>query len=428
MPNIIHSVIKNVIMTLLRVLNFFIYKEKNHLMFIPSENCRVDKYDILNNGADNVLKLCDGILHDNRFQGCHLSIAIYDNSKIQLYRDYCNRIQFKGVVDFFLYGDRKHFFWTVCKSSMIFSANFYQPILYKVSRQKIICLGYFVVPFKDDYFKIKRVGYKQSLKTEKMRNRIFDYHLSSSDFCSRELSVDSLLYLPKYVAMGFPRNDIFSEDATPYRNKIIDAIGFIPNVIMSFVPTHRDYERKTHFLYDEKHTHPHSLFGDITVEEEELLNNFLEEENVVIIAKAHPMQDRENITANKCNRIIYFSDLIERCKTNLQEILLASDIMATDYSTACFDFLLTDRPSIYYFYDYEIEKNSRNFFIDPITSVCAGDVVYNIKDFVEAIKKNIEQPNRHSQKRQFVRELLFRYSDGKSTDRVKNFVLEQMKN
>ena len=96
MTNIIHTVLKNVIMTLLRFLNFFIHKEKNHLMFIPSENCRVDKYDILNNGADNVLKLCYSILHDNRFRECHLSIAIYDNSKIQLYHDYCKKIQYKS--------------------------------------------------------------------------------------------------------------------------------------------------------------------------------------------------------------------------------------------------------------------------------------------------------------------------------------------
>lgn len=409
-------------MTFLRVVNFFIPKEKHRLMFIPSENCRVDKYNIINNASDNVLKLCDGIIKDERFKSYHLSIAVYNEEEIRLYKDYCDRFGFEGNIDFFLYDNRRSFFWMACRSSAIFSANFYWPIRYKVSRQIVMCLGYFVVPFKDDYFKIKRLGYKEALKIEKRNNRIFDYHLSTSTFCSRELSVDSLLYLPKYQPLGFPRNDIFFDDSSTYRQKIVKALGFNPKTILAFVPTHRDYERKSHFLYDAQKTHPHSLFGDITVEDNEKLNDFLEKENLVIIAKAHPMQDKNNITGTNSNRIVYFSDLIQNCQTSLQEILAASDIMATDYSTACFDFLLTDRPSIYYFYDYVIQRNSRDFFIDPITPVCAGDVVYNLQDFMLAVKNNIENPDRFAEQRKFVRNLLFYNNDGNSTKRVTDFV------
>lgn len=408
----------------LKIVNLFTPKEKHHLMFIPNENCRVDKYDIINNGSDNVLKLCHSMLNDKRFYDYHLSIVIYHIDNKNTYIEYCKKKQFKGKIDFISYDDKKSLFWSICSSEMIFYANFYHPISYKVSRQIIMCLGYFVLPFKDDYFKIERLGYEQAVKTARKRNKIFDYHLSESDFCSRELSVDSLIYLPKYISLGFPRNDIFYEKTSQLRDKICNAIGLSPRLIVAFVPTHRDYERKTSYLYDPTKSHPHSLFGDITIKDEDSLNEFLEKEDIVIIAKAHPMQE-EKIIETSSRRIIYFSDLSDYCQTNLQEILAVSDMLVTDYSTACFDYLLTDRPCIYYFYDYDVQSKSRKFFIDPVTPVCAGEIVCDIKGFIGAIKSIIEGHDNYAIKRKLVRDLIFRHKDGKSTERVKDFVISK---
>ena len=421
---IFYRLFKNTVILCLKVVNVLTPKKGNNLFFIPHENCKNDNYDIINNGADNVLKLCDSILHDERFRNNNVSILVYDASRIGKYEEYCRSIGFEGNLNFVPYDNKIDYFRAYCHASIIFTDNFYTPFWYKINRQIAVCLGYFVVPFKDDFFKIKIKGYKQSLKDERLRNKSYDYHLSTSVFCSRELSVDSLLYLPKYINLGFPRNDIFFEDSTPYRKKIEKVIGFCPKTILAFVPTHRDYERSTSILYDKKQVHKHSLFGQITIEDETSLYKFLEEENIVIIAKAHPIQEQSVLTNTNSNRIYYFSDLIKDNPINLQEILAASDMMATDYSTACFDYLLTGRPSIFYFYDYEKERKSRMFFIDPITPLCAGDIVYDIKGFIEAIKENLKHPDKYLEKRLIIQKLLFYHYDGKATERVKNFVLD----
>lgn len=408
----------------LRIINSFIRKREKHLFFFPHNNCKNDGYDILNNKADNVLVLCDSILQDERFHDCCISIMIYDKSKLSQYMSYVNNKSHVKNIRFIYFKDSYDVFFTFCRSSVIFTDNFYNPFLYKTNRQKVICLGYFVFPFKDDYFKIKRLGYKQALRTEKKRNRAFDYHISTSDLCSRELSVDSLLYLPKYVTLGFPRNDIFYSNCSHYRTKIIEALGFMPKTIISFVPTHRDYERKTHYLYDEKRSRPHSLFGVINDNDEKQLNEYLEKENIVIIAKAHPIQEQSIITKTIGHRIFYYKDLLEKCNTNLQEIMAASDMLVTDYSTACFDFLLTNKPSIFYFYDYDVQREYRKFFIESVYTFCAGDIVYDIHSFIEAITDNLNNPDKYEEKRHLIRDMLFYHNDGKSTDRIKDFVLD----
>lgn len=425
--NLSYNVCKYSFILFLKLINQLTPKKKNSLLFLPHQNCKNDSYDIINNSADNVLKLCDSILHDSKFTGSSISIIVYDNSKIPEYREYCKKTGYVGEVNFVSNDSRLDFFKAYCRASIIFTDNYYRNVWYKLKKQTVICLGYFVLPFKDDYIKVKGLGYKGEVKLRNQRNRLFDYHISTSNFCSRELSVDSLISLPKYKTIGFPRNDMLYESPVPFRRKLIDAIGFNPKVILAYIPTHRDYERKNSFLYNEKLVSRHSLFGNITDIEENSLNRFLKSEDIVIIAKAHPIQEQSILITDRNDRIVYFSDLIKKCNINLYEILAASDLLATDYSTVCFDYLLTDRPCLYYFHDYDAEYRSRTFFIDPIVPICAGDITYNIESFMNAIKLNIENPDRYANKRALVRDLIFYNKDGGSTKRVKNFVFDLIK-
>lgn len=422
----IYNIIKWIAFFILKMFNLVVPKSPRSLLFIPHSNCIYDNYDIINNLSDNVLKLCDSILDDSRFSDFKITILVYDVNKARLYKEYCQNKGFKGTITFITESARLSFFKSFCRSSVIFTDNYYRHFLYKIKSQKIICLGYFVLPFKDDYIKISNLKFKQELKLRKLLNRIYDYHISTSLFCSRELSVDSLLHLPKYITTGFPRNDIFFDDPTIYRNKLNSAIGFSPRTVIAFVPTHRDYEREGHFLYDDTQIYMHSLFGKITHEEEERLNEFLEKEDIVIIAKAHPIQVKSVISQTTSRRIIYFSDLITHSMISLQEILAASDMMATDYSTACYDYLLTGRPIIYYFYDYELEFKTRTFFINPIETLCAGDIVKDIDGFIDAIKANMDNPTLYINERLHMRNMIFYHKDGRSTDRVKEFILSNI--
>ena len=62
-----------------------------NLFFIPHFNCSSDNYDIINYKSDNVLCLFNSILRDPKFIEYDLYIAIFDESKVGEYKQYCKR-------------------------------------------------------------------------------------------------------------------------------------------------------------------------------------------------------------------------------------------------------------------------------------------------------------------------------------------------
>ncbi|TKE74891.1 CDP-glycerol glycerophosphotransferase family protein, partial [Vibrio sp. F12] len=70
---------------------------------------------------------------------------------------------------------------------------------------------------------------------------------------------------------------------------------------------------------------------------------------------------------------------------DVQELLLISDILITDYSSIFFDFSLLERPIIFFAHDLEsYEKKSRGFYIN-YASFVPGCVATSESELVEAI-------------------------------------------
>jgi len=90
----------------------------------------------------------------------------------------------------------------------------------------------------------------------------------------------------------------------------------------------------------------------------EKLNDFLKKLNYVFIIKSH--QNSENILKIK------YSNIIDISKNNIdsQELMKYSDLMITDYSSIFIDFMLLNRPILFYAYDYEKYKNNLVNLVD----------------------------------------------------------------
>ncbi len=66
--------------------------------------------------------------------------------------------------------------------------------------------------------------------------------------------------------------------------------------------------------------------------------------------------------------------------------LTLADVLITDYSSVYFDFLLLNKPIIFYPYDYdEYVKYCRRFYFDYF-SFTPGEKAYTIKDLLLALK------------------------------------------
>ncbi len=400
------------------LLNKFIKKDKQSVFFIPHVNCKNDGYDVINYRSDNVLCLLNRMIRMPKFSDYTFYILIYKENDEERYAKYIRDAGFHGALVFVKYGDEKRLFSAISHASIIFTDEFYRRYPYKSRKQKVVCLGYYAAPFKDDYWRVSLKGYWMSLLYGLRRNKEYDNYITSSGFCSREISIDSQIYLPKFLPLGFPRNEIFYEDNTSIKNKICSAIGYTPKYIITYAPTHRDYEKKTSLLSDESLVHERTLFGNSSVEKEAMLVDLLEKIDAVIIAKVHPFQAKSHIINQSCQRIFFYSDFAEKCIVSLQEFLSVSDLLITDYSSTFYDYLLTRRPIIHYCYDYDIQQRIRGFAFDPILPFAAGNIVYTFDELCQSLKDIIEHNSFDNQKLEFVRSLIYLYDDNKSSERI----------
>ncbi len=116
-------------------------------------------------------------------------------------------------------------------------------------------------------------------------------------------------------------------------------------------------------------------------------------EDWVILIRMHP----NNIT--NAEKFIQYSDRIINATNynNMQELLVASDVLITDYSSSMFDFATTEKPC--FIYATDIEKNIKEcgFYFDimELPFSVAQDtkkLVQNITEFNNtAYKKRLQK-------------------------------------
>lgn len=181
-------------------------------------------------------------------------------------------------------------------------------------------------------------------------NKSYDYLVSISDLASIAIIQAEPFFYEKCVTLGFPRSEVFYSDNSLLREKVISLFPFEVNNIFVYVPTHRDYEDKIRKVYD-KNCRKRTIWGYESAESIENLEKLLQNEKSVIIAKIHPVQARDILDEQKTERILTYHELALKLTISLNELMAISDAMITDYTSAVFDYLMCDKPIIYYHFD-----------------------------------------------------------------------------
>lgn len=142
----------------------------------------------------------------------------------------------------------------------------------------------------------------------------------------------------------YPRNDIFFD-----KSLILDNFDKKLNFrnykkIITYVPTFRDKNSI-------------SPFWENFLSK---LDKYLKDNEYLFIIKLHPFDESLLFDFQKFENIKNLDKSID-----LQEILVFTDILITDYSSVMFDFILTQKPILYYCFDYEFYvKNCRWLYIN----------------------------------------------------------------
>lgn len=231
-----------------------------------------------------------------------------------------------------------------------------------------------------------------------------DYLLVSSEKVSEIYSKALNVPMNKIVSLGIPRTDLFFKEdlMNKIQGELREKLNCKDKKVILYAPTFRDGEK---YNADVKLDIPY-------------MNESLKDDYVLLI-KLHP------IIRNKIEIPKGCEDFVRDASSfNMNDLLVMTDVLITDYSSVVFDYALLERPMIFFAYDLdEFKQKSREFYYgyeEFIPDKCVQkteEVVEKIKSF----ETNLD--NETLERIKVFSKEFCEFRDGKSSERfVKRFL------
>lgn len=213
--------------------------------------------------------------------------------------------------------------------------------------------------------------------------------------------------LEKVQAVGSPRTDMFFDEKAKQeaRERVYEAYPQLKEKkVVLIAPTYRG--RKVE---------------DATYDFERLkLSNLTKElsDKYQVVVKWHPAlysNIKRGLAAFDGVGTVDASSYID-----INDLLVVSDILVTDYSSVIFDWYLLNKPIIYFTYDLDEYEEGRGLYFD-FDEYVYGQVATDYKELIHAIKgENLAIEKRHAFGEKFMSAC-----DGRSTERTIEWILEE---
>ena len=105
---------------------------------------------------------------------------------------------------------------------------------------------------------------------------------------------------------------------------------------------------------------------------------------------------------------------------DINELLLITDVLITDYSSVIFDYALLNKKVVYFIYDYEEYKQDRGLYFD-FDDYIYGKTTKNTDELIDAIKDD----NLMEKERTVFMDKFMNACDGKSTEKTCKWIFEE---
>ncbi len=203
----------------------------------------------------------------------------------------------------------------------------------------------------------------------------------------------------RVVPTGIPRMDRFFDEAARARGRDA-ALDAYPAArgrrVILFAPTFRGSGRTKSY--------------DLEALDYPALHALCVEKDAVFVIRLHPRMHRSlDIPEALRDRLIDGSDVA----TDAPDILLATDLLITDYSSIIFEFAILGRPMLFFAPDLDAYREAVDFY-EPYESLVPGKVVRTMPELVEAIRTEDFEAERLAA----FTERHIAHLDGQATDRV----------
>lgn len=253
---------------------------------------------------------------------------------------------------------------------------------------------------------LKRIGDDSrrglSLLTYRALRRIFphvdypyDYFISTSERVTRTYR-SAFPRVKEFVVTGFPRNDLLVRNARAAK----------PRPLILHMPTFRGNG-------DEIAT----LFQDF---DPRALDQLLKRAGFSMVIKLHPILRKPDLLPSGVDNITFAEP-----GEDAYELLSQSAMLITDYSSVYFDFLLLDRPILFFSSDIDAYASKDRGFYYDYDEVTPGPKCLNWKEIAHELEKILGGCDDFADERHRVRKMFHRYTDDQSCQRLCDLLMAQ---
>jgi CDP-ribitol ribitolphosphotransferase len=237
-------------------------------------------------------------------------------------------------------------------------------------------------------------------RLEKRANDRVTHLVVNSDISKEEYAQAFGIPEEKIVICGLPRTDMFfvQPQTAERERKFFEQYPQLKGKkLILYAPTFRDKEKDNP-----------QLILDI-----ERLSREMPKDHVLML-RLHPyvmeiIKKNGDFSMELGENIISMSSY-----PDLNTLLLATDVLITDYSSIIFEYCLMEKPMLFFAYDLEeFSDRGRGFYL-PYEEYVPGPVVRETQEVLDLLKKdqyNIEKIKEFKRKN-------YRYLDGKSAERI----------
>lgn len=240
------------------------------------------------------------------------------------------------------------------------------------------------------------LSYRRLMQRE---SRYWDFLLAQNDYAAKILP-EAFDYAGRVLNVGYPRNDALADSLSGSRRlSVRNRFGFEPyHFVVLYAPTWRDnlvgargYSRVSHLDIQRVR----KVLGG----------------NAKVILRGH-----HNTAKNPVVRQPGVIDATHYPDVN--DLLLAADLLITDYSSVMFDYVVTDKPVIFLTPDLEQYRDKTRGFYTDLEEMAPGPICHSNEELFDVLPRLGRAVETYSERyREFTRRFASR-DDGGAAARV----------
>ncbi|MFE0725232.1 CDP-glycerol glycerophosphotransferase family protein [Streptomyces rochei] len=201
---------------------------------------------------------------------------------------------------------------------------------------------------------------------------------------------------------GSPRNDVLVNAGPQDRHRVRERLG-VPDghTVVLYAPTRREYRRGGYV----ERIDPARLAADLG-------------EGHTLVVRLHPSLaagPARGLGLAELHRRGVLIDATD--EPHVEDLMLASDLLITDYSALMFDYVLLDRPVLIHADDWAAYTASRGTYFD-VTAEAPGHVSRSYRELAWLLASGAWRDEEAARLRSAFRDRFCEYEDGRAAERV----------